>query len=296
MTYPSPVDPQRPDEVPPPPPVGSEPPAPPQYPPAPPPYPPAPLPPMAQPPGGSGDRPKTMGVLALVFGAAALLFGLIPLAGIFIGGLFGTASIVLGIIGILKSHKIMSIIGIVLSVVGAIISFSIFGSVAEDVADIEAVTSSAPAEEDTDAAASEDAGDEPAEPEIAGVGDTVADGDFEFTVAGFEQGVAEVGSEFLNEQAQGEFVIIELTVKNTGSEAAYFSDSDQKLFDVDGNEYSTNSAAGMYMEDNDVWLTEINPGNQVEGKIVFDVPAGTKLATLELHDSMFSGGVEVSLK
>jgi hypothetical protein len=203
------MDPQRPDEVPPPqqPLAGSEPPASaqypptppqypsaaPQYPPAAPPYPPAPLPPFAQPPGASPERPKTLGVLSLVFGAAALLFGLIPLAGIFIGGLFGTAAIVLGIIGIIKSHKIMSIVGIVLSAVGAILSFAITGSVGDDIAaDIESGVTTAPAEAETDA------GDEAAEPEVEGVGDTVVDGDFEFTIEGFEQGVAEVGSEYVN--------------------------------------------------------------------------------------------------
>lgn len=303
MTHPSPVDPQQPEVVSPPlPAAGSEPPAPPQYPSASPQYPPAPLPPMTPPPFGGAEPPKTMGVLSLIFGAAALLFGLIPVAGIFIGGLFGTASIVLGIIGILKSHKIMSIIGIVLSVVGAILSFSITGSVTDDFErDLGTDASGSPtAEAESDAAAgdeaADEAGDEAAEPEIAGVGDTVADGDFEFTVGGFEQGVAEVGGEYLNEQAQGEFVIIDITVKNIGSEAAYFTDGDQLLFDTEGNEYSANSAAGMYLEDNDVWLTEINPGNQVQGKIVFDVPAGTTLASLELHDSMFSGGIEVSLQ
>ena len=314
MTDPSPMDPQRPDEVSPPQPsAGSEPPAPPpppqyppvspQYPPAPPEYPPAPspyqpapYPPTAQSPGGTGEQPKVIGILALVFGAAALLFGLIPLVGIFIGGLFGTAAIVLGIIGIIKSHRIMSIIGIALSLVGAILSFAITNSVADDVADdiadgIESGATGAPAEEGTEA---EEAA-EP-EPEIAVAGDTVTDGDFEFIVGGVEQGVAEVGGEFLSEEAQGEFVIIDLTVKNIGDEASYFSDSDQILFDTAGNEYSTNTSAGIYLEDNDIWLAEINPGNQVEGKIVFDVPVGTALAKLELHDSFLSGGAEVSLQ
>ena len=97
MTHPSPVNPLGPEEAPPlQSPTGNQLPPPPQYPPVPPQYPPAPFPLMAQPPGGGGARSKAIGILALVFGAAALLFGLIPLAGIFIGGLFGTAAIVKG--------------------------------------------------------------------------------------------------------------------------------------------------------------------------------------------------------
>ena len=33
----------------------------------------------------------------------------------------------------------------------------------------------------------------------------------------------------------------------------------------------------------------------VKGKVYFDVPKGAKLTSLELHDSMFSGGVKVRL-
>ncbi|WP_205324099.1 IgG-binding virulence factor TspB family protein [Glycomyces sp. YM15] len=67
-------------------------------------------------------------MLAVVFGGAALLFGLIPFAGLFIGGLFAVAAIVLGIIGILKSHKVMAIIGISLAALGMIISGAITGA------------------------------------------------------------------------------------------------------------------------------------------------------------------------
>ncbi|MBK5248977.1 MAG: DUF4352 domain-containing protein, partial [Actinomycetales bacterium] len=56
-----------------------------------------------------------------------------------------------------------------------------------------------------------------------------------------------------------------------------------------------NSTAGISIEGNDTFFTEINPGNTVEGTIVFDVPADAVPATLELHDSMFSGGVSVTL-
>jgi hypothetical protein len=70
----------------------------------------------------SAGNSKTISVLALVFGGLALLFSLIPVAGIFIGGLFGIAAIVLGIIGIFKSHKLFAIIGIALAVVGLIVA------------------------------------------------------------------------------------------------------------------------------------------------------------------------------
>jgi hypothetical protein len=47
------------------------------------------------------------------------------------------------------------------------------------------------------------------------------------------------------------------------------------------------------MKDNDVFLKEINPGNSVKGTLVFDMPKDAKPATIEMHDSRFSGGVVV---
>ncbi|MEU5154907.1 hypothetical protein [Glycomyces sp. NPDC021274] len=72
----------------------------------------------------------------MVFGGAALLFGIIPVAGIFIGGLFALAGIVLGIVGIFKSHRLMSIIGIGLAVLGLIVTVIVtvaLGKAAEDI-------------------------------------------------------------------------------------------------------------------------------------------------------------------
>jgi hypothetical protein len=53
----------------------------------------------------------------------------------------------------------------------------------------------------------------------------------------------------------------------------------------------------MYVNGNEssVLFNTINPGNAVTGKVVFDIPKGAKLTTLELHDSAFSGGVTVTL-
>jgi hypothetical protein len=42
---------------------------------------------------------------------------------------------------------------------------------------------------------------------------------------------------------------------------------------------------------------DINPGNQITAKIVFDVPPDPNLTAtvITLHDSMYSGGAKVSL-
>jgi hypothetical protein len=85
-------------------------------------------------------------------------------------------------------------------------------------------------------------------------------------------------------------------VKNIGKEAQMFDGSSQKAMDAKGTEFSNDGAAELYANgDSATFLNEINPGNSAKGKLIFDVPKDTKLIALELHDSPFSGGVEVGL-
>jgi Telomeric repeat-binding factor 2. len=49
------------------------------------------------------------------------------------------------------------------------------------------------------------------------------------------------------------------------------------------------------LDDSNAFLNNINPGNSVAGILVYDVPKGLTLSKIELHDSMFSGGVTVTL-
>lgn len=130
-----------------------------------------------------------------------------------------------------------------------------------------------------------------------GIGTPVRDGKFQFTVTKIKSGVDEVGGEYLNRQAQGQYVMVHVTVENIGDEARTFTSGSQVLFDTKGREYEADTAAGVYMEgDAKSFLEDINPGNSVKGVLVFDVPkSGFKPGKIELHDSAFSGGVEVAL-
>ncbi|WP_158372681.1 DUF4352 domain-containing protein [Cellulosimicrobium cellulans] len=135
----------------------------------------------------------------------------------------------------------------------------------------------------------------PAAEAPAGIGTPVRDGTFEFTVTSVEAGVTRVGSDLIGQDAQGQYVLVHLTVANIGTEAQYFSDSSQKAFDAQDRQFSADSAAGVYLDGNNTLLNQINPGNTVTGTVVYDVPADATLTRLELHDSPFSGGVEVAL-
>jgi hypothetical protein len=74
--------------------------------------------------------------------------------------------------------------------------------------------------------------------------------------------------------------------------------SNQKLLNADGKQYSADDTATMYAssDGSGSWYNNINPGNSVEGTIVFDIPKDQTPVTAELHDSAFSGGVKVNLQ
>ncbi len=125
----------------------------------------------------------------------------------------------------------------------------------------------------------------------------VRDGKFEFVVTNVENGLTSVGESFLAQKAQGQFAVITLSVKNIGDKAQSFSPSSQKLIDQRGREHGSDTAAQIALGGSDVpvW-DDINPGNKVSVKLVFDIPTGAVPTTLIVHDSMFSDGVKVSLK
>lgn len=131
---------------------------------------------------------------------------------------------------------------------------------------------------------------------VATVGQPARDGKFEFTVQKVECGVDTVGDSTYGEKAQGQFCLVSVKVKNIGDQAQLLSDSDQKAYDAKDTQYSTDSAAALQANKNaDVFLNEINPGNNVTGVLVFSVPKKVKLTRLELHDSFMSGGITVKL-
>ncbi|MEU6408267.1 DUF4352 domain-containing protein [Microbispora sp. NPDC046933] len=136
----------------------------------------------------------------------------------------------------------------------------------------------------------------PRKPQVPGLGDVVKDGKFAFKVSKVEKGLSQVGEGFTVSKAQGQYVLIHLTVKNIGEEAQMFSDSAQKLIDAKGRTFDADSgAAALGLKDSNAFLNNINPGNAVNGILLFDVPKDVTLTAVELHDSMFSDGVTVSL-
>lgn len=112
-----------------------------------------------------------------------------------------------------------------------------------------------------------------------GLGEPGTAADWTVTVHGIETSPT-YGDEFLEEQAQGEFAIVSMTVSNEGDEAVTFDSSAVTLRDADGKEYSSQTVLGS----DSLFLEQINPGNSAEGEAVVDVPEGTEITQVVIED------------
>ena len=127
------------------------------------------------------------------------------------------------------------------------------------------------------------------------IGTAVKSGDLEFTVSKVVRGKTSVGEDFFAQKAQGRYTLVYVTVRNVGSDSETFLDSEQKIKDADNKTDSPHSAAELAMKNNDVWLSDINPGNAVDGVLVYDMPVGVQATAIEFSAGLFDDAATVQL-
>jgi Domain of unknown function (DUF4352) len=133
--------------------------------------------------------------------------------------------------------------------------------------------------------------------EAVSMGDAVRDGKFEFVVSKVDCGKTRLGDTNFGKDAQGQFCVVNVKVENIGREAQTLDASSQYLYGSGGQRFDADTEAALYLGVNQTrtFLEDINPGNSVNGILVFDIPKNEKPTKIELHDSPFSGGVTVEL-
>jgi hypothetical protein len=130
-----------------------------------------------------------------------------------------------------------------------------------------------------------------------GIGAAVRDGKFEFVVSKVDCSHTTLGDQQFKRTAKGKFCVVSLSARNIADGAQFFLSYAQKGFDAAGTAYGVDEIADLYVNrDTKTFLARVAPGERVAGKIVFDVPKTATLTTLELHDSLLSGGVRVSCR
>ncbi|GEM_PF-825733 len=130
-----------------------------------------------------------------------------------------------------------------------------------------------------------------------GLGTVVEDGEFTFTVTDARWIGRTVENGVFEQQAQGEFYLLTVDVTNIGDEARDLAHGYQKIYDTQGRQYSATDAWLALPNADRSILAKINPGNTVTGApLLFDLPSGTDIDRIELHDTWYSDGVSVAIR
>ena len=134
-------------------------------------------------------------------------------------------------------------------------------------------------------------------PASGAIGQSVRDGKFAFIVTSVRPPHKSLTNRLgTTETAQGEFVIVRVNVTNLGYEARTLTATDQFLISDKGQRFPTSAAISSLAGSEKIFLEKINPGHTVnDASLLFDVPAGTTISGVELHDSASSIGVKVKL-
>lgn len=121
------------------------------------------------------------------------------------------------------------------------------------------------------------------------VGDTFQVGEYQITVSKLSTASSVGDPNGLNSKAQGQYYIVDLTIKNLDKTASTVDSNLFKIKGPTGNEYTSDTTGTMYDNDNaSFFLQQLNPGVQETGKLVFDMPANLKGLTLELSGGFTS--------
>jgi hypothetical protein len=117
-----------------------------------------------------------------------------------------------------------------------------------------------------------------------------------FSVGSLHCGVPTVGPADLPQRATGQFCLVDVTVRNAGTEAALLDPGAQQAVDAQGRRYPMSDRASVFVNDGDPTLLEqIAPGASVPGVLPFELPPNVTPVAVELHESVGSAGVRVPL-
>ena len=123
------------------------------------------------------------------------------------------------------------------------------------------------------------------------MGTPVRDGGLEFIVNGVRLGPS-ISSDHTSYTAHGRYVVVGLSVTNVGDQPETYMAIDQKLI-VDGKQYDYAAEPTILLNTNAT--SQINPGIGISVLIAYDVPAGTRPGSIELHGAAGTSGVVVDL-
>ena len=91
------------------------------------------------------------------------------------------------------------------------------------------------------------------------IGNKVRDGKFQFTVTKIRKGVKSVGDQYAGAKAQGQFVLVYVTVSNIGTKPQTLDGDAQEMYDARKRKFDTDTDAAIYLPNSNTLYTPINP-------------------------------------
>lgn len=106
-----------------------------------------------------------------------------------------------------------------------------------------------------------------------------ADPEINITADSLER-TSTIGTDGWEEQAQGEYIVVYITASNNSGAPVTVDGDGFTLVGADGTQYGVSSDWPI-TDDPQIIYEDVNPGNSVTGYILFDVPEGTELASMQ---------------
>ncbi len=125
-----------------------------------------------------------------------------------------------------------------------------------------------------------------AEQKTGKINETISVGNFSYRVQKAEQAQS-VGNQYINHDASGVYEIVSLTLRNNDKESRYADSNMFKLMDDQGRSFvvSTEANSAYSIANNnqyDLFLKQANPGLEINGVLIFDIPKDAKGLKLEV--------------
>lgn len=125
-----------------------------------------------------------------------------------------------------------------------------------------------------------------------GIGQSVREGDLEFTVTDVETGEGEPG----DDEPLGPYAIVRVTIRNAGDDPRDLDLEEQEFYDTRGWDHSHDERAASDLGESGRTRLTLNPGDREDVVFVLDtLKAGQPLAAVEFHEEEDSRGVLVPL-
>ena len=121
---------------------------------------------------------------------------------------------------------------------------------------------------------------------VAGIGEPVQVGEVQWTVTGAES-TNQLTAEF-QELKQGDFVIVNFSFTNNGTEAKTLDSESMTLIDTQGREFQADTDTFMYIDPSqDVFLEQVNPGVTRDGTVIYTTAPDASGFQLKVGDADF---------